>query len=170
MKIIDDSDYRTFIGAKRPETPDSVSMFVKAANTLITNAMGYSDTTEDEDILNTRPARTKYFLSSPSASRILSATHTVLGDVSNVIQLRKDGVILTQTKLPDGELIVEYEDGGMSSIPDDLKVAACLLVQHWDKKEYRSDKTFGGETVSFNTTKSGIPEHIRTIIELYRRL
>ncbi|WP_459625760.1 hypothetical protein, partial [Enterobacter hormaechei] len=27
-----------------------------------------------------------------------------------------------------------------------------------------------GETVTFNTTKSGVPEHIRTIIEVYRRL
>ena len=45
-----------------------------------------------------------------------------------------------------------------------------FLVDHWVKKDYRESRTFGGETVTFNTTKSGVPEHIRTIIEVYRRL
>ena len=65
---------------------------------------------------------------------------------------------------------VAYTQGGFNPIPEDLKLAACMLVDHWHKQDYRQAKTIGGETVTFNSTKSGIPEHIRTIIEVYRRV
>lgn len=175
MKIIDSEYYRKYIGANKPTLEPSVELMIGAANAAVTSLLGYPPTGDQEDILTTRPRRTKYFLSSASASRLLAATHIsketgVSSDVLGSLTLRSNGTILTSTQLPDGDLIVEYQDGGMPEIPEDLKLATALLVDYWSKKEYRTDRTFGGETVSFNNTKSGIPEHIRTILEVYRRL
>lgn len=171
MEIITIDDYRDYAGLKQPGVTGELALQIKSANALITSAMGYSNAvTGNEDILYTKPARTKYFLSSPSASKITKATHETMGDITSSLNLRQGGVILAPRNLPAGDLVVEYEDGGMLTIPDDLKLAAILLVEHWNKKDYRESRTFGGETVQFNSRKSGIPEHIRTIIELYRRV
>jgi hypothetical protein len=85
-------------------------------------------------------------------------------------KLYPDGVILLKFNPPEGYMDVEYTQGGFNPMPEDLKLAACLLVDHWHKQDYRQAKTIGGETITFNSTKSGIPEHIRTIVEVYRRV
>lgn len=171
MEIITVEDYRKFADLKQPTVSSQITMQIASANVLITSAMGYSNVVSDnEDILYAKPARTKYFLSSPSASKITSATHSTLGNVMSSLTLRKGGIVLAAPGMSAGDLIIEYEDGGMTTIPDDLKLAACMLVEFWNKQGYRESRTFGGETVQFNTRKSGIPEHIRTIIELYRRV
>lgn len=168
MEIINVDDWRAYIAAKRPDIDEQVEFMIPAANALVTSALGISSETSGQDLLDVRPARTKYFLSSPTATVNSIVRYSGLGGVPSWAVF--GGTILFTSGPEEGTLIVSYDDAGLGTISPDLKLATCMLVEHWRDKEYRVNKTFGGETVQFNSTKSGIPEHIRTIIELYRRL
>jgi hypothetical protein len=170
MQIITVDDWRTYIGAKRPEIEIGIDMQIKAANALITSALGISSDTTGEDLLDVRPARTKYFLSSPTISTITDIERISGPGGLPAYRLFKGGILMFSSPPDAGTINVSYDDAGIGEIGPDLKLAGCMLVEHWNKREYRESKTFGGETMQFNSTKSGIPEHIRTIIELYRRL
>ncbi|APT41142.1 hypothetical protein vBKpnAMK4_00011 [Klebsiella phage vB_Kpn_AM_K4] len=165
-----DSDWRTYGGLKRPDLESNIPMLIKAANALITQLLGIDDTANVVDVLPTKPARKKYFLSSPVPSTITKITINDQEIDKSQYKNYPDGTLLLKFSPPEGYMEVEFTQTGFTSIPDDLVLAACFLVDHWVKKDYRESRTFGGETVTFNTTKSGVPEHIRTIIEVYRRL
>lgn len=168
MIIITDEDWRKYINAKRPDIDEKVEFMIPAANALITAALGISSETSGQDLLDVRPSRTKYFLSSPTATVTSIERISGIGGVPSWSVY--GGTIIFSAGPEEGTLVISYDDAGLGTISDDLKIAGCMLVEHWRDKEYRVNKTFGGETVQFNSTKSGIPEHIRTIIELYRRL
>ncbi|QHJ82333.1 MAG: hypothetical protein [Bacteriophage sp.] len=168
MVIITPEDWREYIGAKRPDIDEKVEFMIPAANALITAALGISSESSGQDLLDVRPTRTKYFLSSPTAT--VNTIERVSGIGSVPSWSVYSGTIIFAAGPEEGTLLISYDDAGLGTIGQDLKMAGCMLVEHWRDKEYRVNKTFGGETVQFNSTKSGIPEHIRTIIELYRRL
>ncbi|CCI88565.1 head-tail adaptor [Yersinia phage phiR2-01] len=170
MEIITTEDYRLYGNLKRPETESQIEMMIAAANTLITSLLGMDDADAVDQLITTKPARKKYFLSSPSATSITKMTINDSEIDAAQYKLYSDGVILLKFAPPNGYMDVEYTQGGFNPMPEDLKLAACMLVDHWAKQDYRQAKTIGGETVTFNNTKSGIPEHIRTIIEVYRRV
>lgn len=170
MEFMTDNDWRTYGGLKRPDLESNVPMLIKAANALITQLLGIDDNDNVTDVLPTKPARKKYFLSSPVPSTINKLTINEREVDSSSYKNYPDGTLLLKFSPPEGYMEVEYTQTGFTKIPDDLVLAACFLVDHWVKKDYRESRTFGGETVSFNSTKSGVPEHIRTIIEVYRRL
>lgn len=170
MQIITVEDYRLYANAKRPDMETQVEMMIKAANTLITSLLGMDDADAVDQLITTKPSRRKYFLSSPSATSITKMTINENEIGPEQFKLYSDGVILLKFNPPEGYMDVEYTQGGFNPMPEDLKLAACLLVDHWHKQDYRQAKTIGGETITFNSTKSGIPEHIRTIVEVYRRV
>lgn len=170
MQIITAEDYRLYGGLKRPELESGVEMMITAANALITSLLGMDDADAVDQLINTKPTRRKYFLSSPSATSVTKVTINDNEIDPEQYKLYSDGIILLKFNPPEGYMDVTYTQGGFNPIPEDLKLAACMLVDHWHKQDYRQAKTIGGETVTFNSTKSGIPEHIRTIIEVYRRV
>lgn len=145
-------------------------MMIGAANTLMTQLLGIDDTKDVVDVKPTKPARKRYFLSSPVTSTV---TKMLINDREidpSQYKVYPDGAILLKFSPPEGYMEIYFTQTGFTTVPDDIKLATCMLVDHWFKQDYRESRTFGGETVTFNTTKSGVPEHIRTIIEVYRRL
>lgn len=170
MQIITAEDYRLYGGLKRPELESGVEMMIPAANALITSLLGMDDADAVDQLINTKPTRRKYFLSSPSATQVTRMTINEQDVDPTQYKLYSGGIILLSFSPPNGYMDVEYTQGGFNPMPEDLKLAACMLVDHWHKQDYRQAKTIGGETVTYNNTKSGVPEHIRTIIEVYRRI
>ena len=67
-------------------------------------------------------------------------------------------------------MVINYIDNGLDPIPSDLTLGGCLLVQYWDKQDYKLHVSTGSQSVTFIKTKAGVPEHIRSILEVYRRI
>ena len=74
MQIITAEDYRLYGGLKRPELESGVEMMITAANALITSLLGMDDADAVDQLINTKPTRRKYFLSSPSATSVTKVT------------------------------------------------------------------------------------------------
>lgn len=170
MEFITETYYREYLGLKRPELESNIPHLVKAANSLITSLLGLNLNEDQVDLLPTKPARRMYFLTDPTASAITKMTIGNTEIQPTQYKLYDEGKILLNFSPNEDYMEVQYEVGGLNPIPEDLKVATCLLVEHWNKKDYRSSRTFGGETVDFASNIAGVPEHIRAIIGVYRRL
>lgn len=171
MEFITIDDWKTYAGLNKPTVDSSIPGFISAANALVTQLLGIDDSTATVDLLPTRPSRVKYFMSSPGPNVV---TNLKINDAEvdpNNFKVYPDGTIFLKFSPPTGYMEVTYTPSAYSSgIPEDLKLATLLVVDHWFKQDYRESRTIGGETVQYNTRKSGIPEHIRTIIEVHRRM
>lgn len=170
MEIITVEDWKEYGGLKRPELDAQIPLQVAAANALITQLLGIDDSDDAVDLLPTKPARRKYFMSSPGPNVVnsLKINEALIDPAQYTVY--PDGTILLKFSPSEGYMEVRYTNATFSEVPDDLKLAGILLVEFWFKQDYRESRTIGGETVQYNTRKSGVPEHIRTIIEVHRRL
>lgn len=170
MDFITEEDWRDYGGLKRPDVEPGVPMMIAAANALMNQLLGMDTADATVDLLPTKPARRKYFMSSPGANTVTSLLINDSAIDPEQYKVYPDGSILLKFDPPEGYMEINYVATGFTTVPDDLKLAGCLLVDFWVKQDYRESRTIGGETVQYNTRKSGVPEHIRTIIEVYRRL
>lgn len=170
MEFVTEDIWREYGGLKRPDVETGVSMKIKAANALMLQLLGIDPSATAVDLLDTKPARRKYFMSSTGMNVITSIKINDRPLATTEYKLYPDGTILLNFAPPVGYMEIEYTPAGFTTIPDDLTLAGCMLVDFWVKQDYRESRTIGGETVQYNTRKSGVPEHIRTIIEVYRRL
>lgn len=170
MEFVTKDIWREYGGLNRPDVAPGVDLKIKAANALMLQLLGIDPSASALDVLDTKPARKKYFLSSPGANTVTSLTiNDSLIDPAQY-KVYPDGTIILKFSPPVGYMEVAYVATGFTTVPDDLVLAGCMLVDFWVKQDYRESRTIGGETVQYNTRKSGVPEHIRTIIEVYRRL
>lgn len=170
MEFITLDDWKTYAGLNKPTVDSSVPGFISAANALVTQLLGLDDSPSTVDLLPTRPSRVKYFMSSPGPNVV---TNLKINDVDvdpASFTVYPDGTIFLKFPPATGYMEVTYTPAAYTTIPEDLKLATLLMVDHWFKQDYRESRTIGGETVQYNTRKSGIPEHIRTIIEVHRRM
>lgn len=170
MEFITIDDWKTYAGLNKPTVDSSIPGFISAANALVTQLLGIDDSDSTVDLLPTRPSRVKYFMSSPGANIVTKLTINGTEIDPAQFTVYADGTIFLKFSPATGYMEVTYEPAAYTTIPEDLKLATLLLVDHWFKQDYRESRTIGGETVQYNTRKSGIPEHIRTIIEVHRRM
>ncbi|ATS94103.1 hypothetical protein P13BB106kb_p119 [Pectobacterium phage DU_PP_V] len=170
MEFIDLDYYKSYQGTKRPEVEANIPHLIPAANSLVTSLLGLNISANQVDLLPTKPSRRMYFLTDPTASQITKMTIGTTEISPEQYKLYPDGKILLNFNPTEGYMDVEYEVGGLNPVPEDLKAAACMLVEYWNKKDYRSSRTFGGETIDYASNTAGVPEHIRAIIGVYRRL
>lgn len=170
MEFITEEDWKQYGGLKRPEVESGVTMMIPAANALMTQLLGINDAATVTDLLPTKPARRKYFMSSPGTNVVTNMLINNQEIDPTTYKVYADGSILLNFVPAEGYMEVTYTPAPFTTVPEDLKLAGCLLVDFWVKQDYRESRTIGGETVQYNTRKSGIPEHIRTIIEVYRIL
>ena len=170
MEFIDSDDWRAYGGLKRPDLEPGVDMMIPAANALMTQLLGMDSSASTTDLLPTKTARRKYFMSNPGPNLITNMEINGTEIDPTTYKVYNDGSILLSFSPQPGYMEVTYTPASFTTVPEDLKLAACLLVDFWVKQDYRESRTIGGETVQYNTRKSGIPEHIRTIIEVYRIL
>ena len=170
MDFITEEDWREYGGLKRPDVEPGVEMKIAAANALMNQLLGMDTAATTTDLLPTKPARVKYFMSSPGQNLVTDMTINGVEIAPEQYKVYADGTIFLKFSPAAGYMEVTYTAAGFTTVPADLKLAGCLLVDFWVKQDYRESRTIGGETVQFNTRKSGVPEHIRTIIEVYRRL
>lgn len=170
MEIITVEDWKNYGGLKRPELDGQIPFQIAAANALITQLLGIDDSDEAVDLLPTKPARRRYFMSSPGPNVVNTMLINDNLIAKEQYKVYPDGSIMLKFSPPEGFMELTYTNATFANVPDDLKLAAILLVEFWFKNDYRESRTVGGETIQYNSRKSGVPEHIRTIIEVHRRL
>lgn len=157
--------------AKQPTIADSVKAYIDAANQHVTMWLNIE---EDEDqIIQVNANRNMYFLDSITATGITSITplnSTEVIDPSNYFY-QKPGKLTFINIPPAGYYTVKVSfDTTGTDVQADIKTAVFLLTQYWVKQDFRDSKSFGGETVAFTSQNTGMPKHIRTILELYRNI
>ena len=169
MEILTEDDYRIYAGLKRPEVDPKVQQLIKAANAHVIKYLNIETSPISKIQVNRN--RDTYFLDAIEATSIASVTR--MGSTEPVDMgsyfLQAPGVLVFTTIPIEGWYTV-VTDSDPLAVTDDLKTAVYLLVQYWDKNEYRDSRTFGGETVAFTNQNTGMPKHIRTILELYRNI
>lgn len=171
MELVTKEEYIEFLGLKRPELDSEVEQALAAANSFVSNVLNVA--APESGYLEIRAARNKYFLDSPIITTIESivGVETKQEISSDTYEYMGNGTIYFFKVPRPGLYKVTYGSIGIDGgIPADLKQAVCMLVDYWTKKEYMESRSFGGETVQSPSSVTGIPKHIRTIIELYRVL
>lgn len=166
MEFLSVEDYRKLNNLSRPEIEQDVVANIKAANAFVTRWLNF---TEEDEYFEIYPNRNKYFLS-PNVSAV-----TELRDLDNNLvtgyTFIGNGTIYFPRPPTVGMMVKATATyGTFTTVPDDIKSAVNMLVQYWQKKEYLESRTFGGETSQFTTKTTGIPTHIRSILELYRNI
>lgn len=174
MEFLTIEDYKKFIGSKKPDIDETTKQYILSANAAITAYLNYP--TNTSETISVYRNRTVYFLENPLITQITSIIRVgdpIYGPSEPVSPtsyfLQDSGKLVFTSSLPDGYYIINYNESDFT-VTEDLKLAAFMLVQYWEKAEYRDSKSFGGETVGFTTQSTGMPKHIRTILELYRNL
>lgn len=169
MEILTLEDYRTLAGLKRPEVDEKVVALIAAANAHIFKYLNID--VSDSVNIQVRKSRDTYFLDAIFANNIESITP--LNSTESISEssyfLQAPGTLKFTAIPAEGWYSVKTVSTDFTPT-DDLKTAVFLLVQYWDKNEYRNSRTFGGETTAFTSQNTGMPKHIRTILELYRNL
>lgn len=173
MQFLTYEEYQTLSELKKPTLDNVTKQYIDAANAHITAWLNWDDSTSQ--VIRVISTRDTYFLDNVQASAILSVNR--YGTTDNPIDpsnyyLQKPGQLVFINIPSNGVYTVEVVPSDItgSTVGKDLKTAAILLVNYWSKNEYRNSKTFGGETVTFTTQSTGMPKHIRTILELYRNI
>lgn len=173
MELLTHDDYRKLAGLKRPEIDPKIEMLIAAANAHVTAYLNYTDKTTE--YINVTRNRNTYFLDSVLADGIISVTRRKSPDqtyepvYSSDYFLEDGGKLVFDIVPPAGYYEVVLSNGELT-VTDDIKNAVFMLVNYWDKNEYRDSRNFGGESVTFTTQNTGMPKHIRTILELYRNI
>lgn len=167
MEFITEADYIRIQGLQRPDISSSTKAFILAANSFVTDWLNFESDSGTIELFNNR---VKYFLS-PGVSSIDSITDLNGIPVNtSVYTYLGDGVLYFTSTPPAGMYRISVTTGSFNggTVPDSIKQAVVMLVEHWEKKDYRESRSFGGETVQMTTKTTGIPSHIRSILELYR--
>ncbi len=166
MEILTVADYVKIQGLNRPEVSVDVQQAIKAANAFITKWLNF---TEEEEYIEVHTNRQKYFLS-PMVSSIDSITDLDGNLITVPYSYLGNGTIYFPGIIPrSGVYKVKATFGTFEGgIPEDMKQAVAMLVDYWIKKEYLESRSFGGETSQYTSKTTGIPTHIRSILELYR--
>lgn len=171
MEILTNDKYRVLIGAKRPEIDPKIEALITAANAHITAYLNISDKTKE--YLRVFPNRATYFLKNTNATAIKSIKARGADDSTEFDYpyfLDEVGTLVFDGNIPPaGVYEIEFEASNFE-ISEDLVQAAFLLVSYWDKEDFRDSRTFGGETTAFTSQATGMPKHIRTILELHRNI
>lgn len=173
MQFITYDEYQQYSNLKKPNLDESTKLAIDAANAFVTKWLNWDN--EDGEVINVIPTRNTYFLDNIGTTGIISILR-----LDNPIQIvdptsyyfKSPGILIFTRIPPRGAYIVNITPSSETNetISHDLKQAVILLVEYWIKADYRSSKSFGGETVQFTTQETGMPKHIRAILELYRNI
>lgn len=167
MEILKVEDYVKIQGLNRPEVSQDVRAAIIAANAFVTRWLNF---TEEDEYIEINPNRQKYFLS-PNVSGITSITDLDGNLISLPYSYIGNGTIYFPGNLPKAGMYKVTSTFGSfngGEAPEDMKQAVAMLVDYWIKKEYLESRSFGGETSQYTTKTTGIPTHVRSILELYR--
>lgn len=167
MEILTVEDYVKIQGLNRPEVSVDVKQAIKAANAFVTRWLNF---TEEDEYIEVNSNRQKYFLS-PMVSAITSIQDLDGNEIVFPYKYIGNGTIYFPGNVPRSgmyKVSATYGSFNNGDIPEDMKQAVAMLVDHWTKKEYLESRSFGGETAQFTSKTTGIPTHIRSILELYR--
>lgn len=167
MEILTVEDYTKIQGLNRPDVSPNVKAAITAANAFVTRWLNF---TEEDEYIEVHDNRQKYFVS-PMVSAITSIKDLDDNDIIYPYKYIGNGTIYFPANLPRAgmyKVSATYGSFNSGGVPEDMKQAVAMLVDYWVKKEYLESRSFGGETSQYTTKTTGIPTHVRSILELYR--
>lgn len=175
MEFLTYDDYKTYANLKQPDIAPDVKVLIDAANAHVSAWLNITeDASETIQVLSTRNT---YFLSGISANSIsyirpMTATDDTYDLDPSTYFLKPPGTLTFIVIPPAGyyNVALDFATSDPTTVTQDIKNAVYMLVNYWAKSEYRDSRSFGGETVAFTTQATGMPKHIRTILELYRNI
>lgn len=165
--ILSEEEYKKFMELKKP-LEAHVRAALVAANDTVAKTLNRSGT--GSALLSIRESRDTYFIDEVTDVDITSITK-----VGSTFELKGNAVYVGNGKIiftivpPTGNYIVKYTAKG-EEYSDNIKHAVALLVDYWVSKDYRTAKSIGSESVSFTIQSTGLPKHIRTLLDLERIL
>lgn len=175
MQLMTYDEYRVFANLKKPEIEDEVKALIDAANAHVTAWLNIDEAATQ--IIQVTANRNTYFLEGITASGItyirpMGATDDSYDLSPSSYFLQPPGILTFLSQPSPGyyTVAIEYPYTDPYTVDKDIKMAVYLLVVYWHKQEYRDSKSFGGETVAFTNQNTGMPKHIRTILELHRNI
>tara|TARA_Y100001956_G_C4122832_1_gene188431 strand:+ start:1930 stop:2484 length:555 start_codon:yes stop_codon:yes gene_type:complete len=184
MSIITLEEYKTYAGISSPNKDTEINVLLQPATEMIEGYLKYTFTSED---LNTPvPVRkTEVFLTSPFRQEyLLDEVDTTVANVS-FEGIRGQGApdITTEDWFADTRLgkitlfyplesiiykcTVEYD---VTKTPtESIKLAACMLIDYWNQKDFKSAIAEGGQSVTYTPVRT-MPRHIENILNNYRTM
>lgn len=189
MALITVQEYKDFVSINGDREDPQIQTLIDAVTAAIQNYIGYSLGTSGEITrVLTKAARTTYMTDSVGVS-LSSVTYKNIGiDAPAARALTEDedyffdpgsGIlqILNTAELggsgqplsDNGILVMTYNQD-TSTVPEDIKQAAKLLVKFYYKHEYNQESvSANGQSVSYITGRN-FPPHVSAILNLHRIL
>lgn len=184
MSIITLEEYKTYAGISSPNKDAEITVLLEPATEMIEGYLKYTFTSDDMEA-PVAVQKTETFLTSPFQQEyLLDEVDTTVANVSfagiqgnSAPELTADDWF-ADTRLGKVTLFypvdsavfkctVEYD---VTKTPtESIKLAACMLVDYWNQKDFKSAIAQGGQSVTYTPVRT-MPKHIENILNNYRTL
>jgi len=184
MSIITLEEFKTYAGISSPNKDDEITALLGPSTEMIEGYLKYTFTSDD--------------LASPAVSRLTETFLTAAFQqeylldevdtfVANVTFAGIRGNTAPELTADDwfvdtrlGKVTIFYPieettytctvEYDVTKTPtESIKLAACMLVDYWLQKEFRSTMSQGGHAVSYVPVRT-MPKHVENILNNYRTL
>lgn len=162
MDFITLEEFKAFEGINSPNLDASIPFLISGVNKLLTNLLELDNTTYITYKSNTLPL--EIILPTEAASEDIDVT-TADGVTLEGLTGRYGTYIFNNTYT--GQVLFSYPPR-FTSPPEDLKLAALMLIRFYRKDEYKNSQSGNGQSVSNVPTIYNIPRHVMSIISMYR--
>lgn len=164
MQFITVDEVKAFEGIKSPNEDNNITPLVGAVNRLLTNL--------------TDAENTQFVYSKDSIDPLIMFLPTY-GDASSITVNDSAGTPLPGLTGYSGKYTLSNPYIGevtvlipppidSSNIPEDLKLAALMLVRYYRKEEYKASQSGNGQAVSNVPSVHNVPRHIMAVLSQYR--
>lgn len=169
MEILSKEEYAKIYAPAKGVLNEEVTQLLASANALILGQLNWDIKEDSGEFIDIFEGRNKYFINNLTTTKIKSFTNVTSpgSEFADRCHLIGSGRILISPPVPKGTYKITF-DAEATEWPEDLKLAVALTVRYWEKQEYRNDKSFGGESISFMSQNTGLPKHIMTIVNMHR--
>jgi len=196
MNLITLQEYKSYYGLNKPDNDGKLNQLISSVSALIQTYTGrqYDDGTMVTETISLDYDTDTIFLSHYPVQQITSISetaryttdstvHVPLVYESDFILNKADGTLLRQYRVggfanwpvSPGIITVSYvtgnatDTGTPADVPADLKLAAIMLVNYYEKDQFVQAKSIAG-TSQTNTMVQGedFPKHIQVLLDRYR--
>lgn len=189
MAFITVQEYKDFAGVTANRDDPRITLLIDSATSAIENYLGYSLGTDDQtERILTKAGRITYFLNSTNLSVVgvnfrrttagLPALNRDLEDTEYFVDSANGSITLLDPNNIGGPAVPVSDNGVLTinynqdtdTVPDDIKLAAMLLVQYYFKNQYNQESiSAGGQSVTFIGGRN-FPPHVTSLLNLHRLL
>lgn len=178
------ADYKLYKKITKTDSDEELSAIIASVSNLVKTYCGHSFidyfTTPKVEIFNTKASQHAILLNEWPVNTVslveyrddYTEAYQTLASTDYFVDTTIDTVFLHSGYWPEGfgSVKITYT-AGYTATPEDVKIAALDLVQHYFKEEYKERKTLGSASIDTGQSKIGNskwPAHIARVLDLYR--